>query len=102
MGSDDFVVVFQLPDFQHAEPIDLLLEPEQVVFCIGLQADADAERASGQQSLAQDARSAAARAEAIFGEEHDVVGTLKGSEIVGWRYRRPLDFVAEPAPPPIP
>ncbi len=39
---------------------------------------------------------AAARAEAIFGEEREVVGTLKGSEMVGWRYRRPLELVAEP------
>ncbi|NNF12575.1 MAG: isoleucine--tRNA ligase [Gemmatimonadetes bacterium] len=36
------------------------------------------------------------RAEAIFGEEADVVGHLRGSEMVGWRYRRPLDLVPEP------
>ena len=39
---------------------------------------------------------AEARAEAIFGEERDVVGTLKGADMIGWRYRRPLDLVAEP------
>lgn len=39
------------------------------------------------------------RAEAIFGEEADIVGHLKGSEMVGWRYRRPLDLVPEPEDP---
>ncbi len=39
------------------------------------------------------------RAEAIFGEEADIVGHLKGSEMVGWKYRRPLDLVAEPEDP---
>jgi len=36
------------------------------------------------------------RAEAIFGEEHEVVGRHKGADLVGWRYRRPLELVAEP------
>ena len=39
---------------------------------------------------------AEARAEAIFGEDHEIVGRLKGADMVGWHYRRPLDFVAEP------
>jgi isoleucyl-tRNA synthetase len=39
---------------------------------------------------------AAARAEALFGEGAAVVGRHKGSDLVGWRYRRPLDLVAEP------
>ncbi len=39
------------------------------------------------------------RAEALFGEEPEVVGRLKGADIVGWRYRRPLDFVAAPEDP---
>ena len=39
---------------------------------------------------------AEARAEAIFGEEAEVVGELKGADMVGWRYRRPLEVVAEP------
>jgi isoleucyl-tRNA synthetase len=39
---------------------------------------------------------AEARAEAIFGEEREVVGRLQGADMVGWRYRRPLDLVAEP------
>lgn len=42
---------------------------------------------------------AAARAEAIFGEEHEVVGTLKGADMAGWRYQRPLDFVPMPDEP---
>lgn len=39
------------------------------------------------------------RAEALFGEEPEIVGRLKGADIVGWRYRRPLDFVAAPEDP---
>lgn len=42
---------------------------------------------------------AAARAEAIFGEEHDVVGGMKGADMDGWRYRRPLDVVPMPEDP---
>jgi len=52
--------------------------------------------------VAQDGRRyivAEARAEALFGEERSVVGTMKGSELVGMRYRRPLDLVAEPTDP---
>ena len=40
---------------------------------------------------------AEARVEAIFGEEAVVARTYAGSELVGWRYRRPLDLVPEPA-----
>ncbi|MCH1571474.1 MAG: isoleucine--tRNA ligase, partial [Longimicrobiales bacterium] len=40
---------------------------------------------------------AEARVEAIFGEETVVARTYAGSELVGWRYRRPLDLVPEPA-----
>jgi isoleucyl-tRNA synthetase len=39
---------------------------------------------------------AEARAEALFGDEPEIVGRLKGSEMVGWRYRRPLQVVPEP------
>jgi len=39
---------------------------------------------------------AAARAEALFGEGYEVVGRHKGADLAGWRYRRPLDLVAEP------
>jgi isoleucyl-tRNA synthetase len=39
---------------------------------------------------------AEARAEAIFGEEHEVVGRHRGADLIGWRYRRPLDLVALP------
>ena len=39
---------------------------------------------------------AEARAEAIFGDEPEIVGRLKGADMVGWRYRRPLDIVPEP------
>jgi len=42
---------------------------------------------------------AAARADALFGEEREVVGRLKGSEMVGWSYRRPLDLVPAPDDP---
>jgi len=40
---------------------------------------------------------AEARVEAIFGEEAVVARTYAGSALVGWRYRRPLDLVPEPA-----
>lgn len=36
-------------------------------------------------------------AEAIFGEEHEVVARHVGSDLAGLRYRRPLDVVPEPA-----
>ncbi|MEQ1855077.1 MAG: isoleucine--tRNA ligase [Longimicrobiales bacterium] len=39
---------------------------------------------------------AAARAEALFGEGASVVARHKGADLAGWRYRRPLDLVAEP------
>ncbi len=42
---------------------------------------------------------AEARAEAIFGEEAEVVGRMKGTNLVGRRYRRPLDLVAAPDDP---
>ena len=40
---------------------------------------------------------AAGRAEALFGEGAQVVARHKGADLAGWRYRRPLDLVAEPA-----
>lgn len=42
---------------------------------------------------------AEARVEAIFGEEAVTAGRYKGSDVVGWRYRRPLELVAAPADP---
>jgi isoleucyl-tRNA synthetase len=36
------------------------------------------------------------RAEALFGEDHEVVARYAGSELVGTRYARPLDLVAMP------
>ena len=36
------------------------------------------------------------RAEALFGEAAQVVGHLRGSDMVGWRYHRPLELVPEP------
>ncbi len=42
---------------------------------------------------------AASRAEALFGEEPEIVAHHHGSELVGWRYRRPLDLVEVPADP---
>ena len=42
---------------------------------------------------------AEARAEALFGEDPEIVGRLMGSEMVGWRYRRPLDLVPAPDDP---
>ncbi len=39
---------------------------------------------------------AEARAEAIFGEAPEVVATHRGSDLVGWRYRRPLELVPAP------
>ncbi|MDZ7780241.1 MAG: isoleucine--tRNA ligase [Gemmatimonadota bacterium] len=39
---------------------------------------------------------AEARVEGLFGEEAEVVRTYRGTELVGLRYRRPLDLVAEP------
>jgi isoleucyl-tRNA synthetase len=36
---------------------------------------------------------AEARAEAIFGEEPEIVAMHVGAELEGWRYRRPLDIV---------
>ena len=39
---------------------------------------------------------ATARAEALFGEGATVVARHRGSELAGWRYRRPLDLVPEP------
>jgi isoleucyl-tRNA synthetase len=40
---------------------------------------------------------AEARAEALFGEDAEIVGRHRGAHLVGWRYRRPLDLVAAPA-----
>jgi len=37
------------------------------------------------------------RAEALFGEERDVVARHSGASLAGWRYSRPLDLVKEPA-----
>jgi isoleucyl-tRNA synthetase len=42
---------------------------------------------------------AEARAEAVFGEDAEVVARHPGSHFVGWRYRRPLDVVPPPADP---
>ena len=42
---------------------------------------------------------AEARAEAIFGENADIVNKMQGSELVGMRYARPLDLVAAPEDP---
>ncbi len=39
------------------------------------------------------------RAEAIFGEDAEIVGHLQGSDMVGWHYRRPLDLVPAPDDP---
>jgi isoleucyl-tRNA synthetase len=39
---------------------------------------------------------AATRVGALFGESAQVVARYRGSDLVGWRYRRPLDLVAEP------
>jgi isoleucyl-tRNA synthetase len=39
---------------------------------------------------------AAPRAEALFGEGVSVLARYKGVELAGWRYRRPLELVAEP------
>ncbi|MDH3272453.1 MAG: isoleucine--tRNA ligase, partial [Gemmatimonadota bacterium] len=39
------------------------------------------------------------RVEAIFGEEPEIVGRLTGSDMVGWKYRRPLDLVPAPDDP---
>ncbi len=39
---------------------------------------------------------AEARAEALFGEDAEIVRTVKGSDLVGLRYRRPLDVVPAP------
>ncbi len=37
------------------------------------------------------------RVEALFGEEVEIARSYLGSELVGWRYRRPLDLVPEPS-----
>ncbi|MDC0161046.1 isoleucine--tRNA ligase, partial [Gemmatimonadales bacterium] len=42
---------------------------------------------------------AQARAEALFGEGIKITRSYLGSDLVGWRYRRPLDLVPEPADP---
>jgi isoleucyl-tRNA synthetase len=42
---------------------------------------------------------AEARAEAIFGEDADVVAKHAGTDLVGWRYQRPLELVAAPDDP---
>ena len=42
---------------------------------------------------------AEARVEALFGEDAEVAERHRGSDLVGWRYRRPLDLVAAPADP---
>jgi len=42
---------------------------------------------------------AKARVEALFGEGAEVVGRYRGADLVGWRYRRPLDLVPAPADP---
>jgi len=42
---------------------------------------------------------ARARAEALFGEDPEIVAAHRGTDLVGWRYRRPLDVVPEPADP---
>jgi len=42
---------------------------------------------------------AEARVEAIFGEDAEVVGRHTGADLVGWRYRRPLDLIEAPDDP---
>ena len=42
---------------------------------------------------------AEARAEALFGEGAEIVGTFKGADLVGSRYRRPLEIVPMPDDP---
>jgi len=42
---------------------------------------------------------AADRAEALFGDEPTIVARHEGASLAGWRYRRPLDLVPEPADP---
>jgi len=42
---------------------------------------------------------AAERAEALFGEDAEIVARHEGASLAGWRYRRPLDLVAEPPDP---
>lgn len=42
---------------------------------------------------------AQSRVEALFGEDAEVVATHQGADLVGWRYRRPLDLVEAPADP---
>ena len=52
--------------------------------------------------VAQDGRRyivAQDRAEALFGEDHEVVATVSGADLVGMRYARPLDLVAMPEDP---
>ena len=39
---------------------------------------------------------AEARVEALFGEDAEIVGRHVGADLVGWRYRRPLDLVGDP------
>lgn len=39
------------------------------------------------------------RAEALFGEEPEVVARYKGADLVGWRYARPLEYVPAPEDP---
>ncbi|MCH7991621.1 MAG: isoleucine--tRNA ligase [Gemmatimonadetes bacterium] len=40
---------------------------------------------------------AEARVEALFGEDAEIVGEHLGADLVGWRYRRPLEIVPVPA-----
>ena len=42
---------------------------------------------------------AEARVEALFGESADIVGAFKGADLVGLRYRRPLEVVPMPDDP---
>jgi isoleucyl-tRNA synthetase len=42
---------------------------------------------------------AEARVEALFGEEAEIVGRHAGTDLSGWRYRRPLEIVPPPADP---
>jgi isoleucyl-tRNA synthetase len=42
---------------------------------------------------------AAERAEALFGEEAEVVARYQGADLAGWRYQRPLDLVPVPPDP---
>jgi isoleucyl-tRNA synthetase len=37
------------------------------------------------------------RAEALFGEQPEIVAKHRGADLAGWRYRRPLDLVEAPA-----